>query len=147
MRSRCRIAIVWAIMPPIEVPTMWAFSMPRQSSTPMLSSAMSSSVYADLRSRLASWISDGVGRAVEVGRAADVAVVVPDHEEAAARELGAEVVLVGDHLRAEAHDQQHRGVGRVAEGLVTDVDVADAAGGLGHHLRLTAWGETQAVRG
>ena len=43
---RCgkRIATVWAIMPPIEAPTMWAFSMPRWSSTPTLSAAMSASV-------------------------------------------------------------------------------------------------------
>jgi hypothetical protein len=29
VRSGYRIATVWAIMPPIEVPTMCAFSMPR----------------------------------------------------------------------------------------------------------------------
>ena len=66
-------------------------------------------------------------RAVEVRRAADVAVVVADHEEAALGQLRAEVVVPGDHLRAEAHDQQHRRVARVPEGLVTDVDLADAA--------------------
>ena len=28
-RSGCRAAIVWAIMPPIEAPTMWAASISR----------------------------------------------------------------------------------------------------------------------
>ena len=44
VRSGCSIATRWAIMPPIEAPTMWACSMPRWSSTPMLSFAMSLSV-------------------------------------------------------------------------------------------------------
>ena len=43
---RCgeRIASVWAIMPPIDAPTMCALSIPRWSSTPTLSPAMSASV-------------------------------------------------------------------------------------------------------
>ncbi|HWK25456.1 MAG TPA: acyl-ACP thioesterase domain-containing protein, partial [Solirubrobacter sp.] len=43
-----------------------------------------------------------------------------------------------DHLRAEAHDQQQRRVGRVPERLVTDLQLAGAAEGLGHHFRLVA---------
>ena len=43
-RSGCSIAIVWAIIPPIEAPTMCARSMPRWSSSPTASPAMSESV-------------------------------------------------------------------------------------------------------
>ena len=42
--SGCRIARVWAIIPPIEAPTTWAAAMPVASSRPAASSAMSSSV-------------------------------------------------------------------------------------------------------
>ena len=46
-RTRCgrSIAIVCAIMPPIETPTTWAVSRPRWSSRPNASAAMSPSVY------------------------------------------------------------------------------------------------------
>ena len=40
-RSGCSIAIVWAIMPPIDTPTTWAPSMPSASSRPTASAAMS----------------------------------------------------------------------------------------------------------
>ena len=39
------MAIVWAIIPPIDAPMMWARSMPRWSSRPTASAAMSDSVY------------------------------------------------------------------------------------------------------
>ena len=42
-RSGCSIAIVWAIIPPIEAPTTWADSIPRWSSRPTVSAAMSRS--------------------------------------------------------------------------------------------------------
>jgi len=38
------MAIVWAIIPPIEAPTIWARSIPSASSTPMLSPAISARV-------------------------------------------------------------------------------------------------------
>ena len=66
-------------------------------------------------------------------RAPAVAVVVADHVEAAAGEVAAEVVTPGDHLRAEAHDQQHRRVGRVAERLVAEGDAAFELGELLAH--------------
>ena len=44
VRCGYRIATVWAIIPPIEAPTTWACSIPRWSSTPTLSPAMSASV-------------------------------------------------------------------------------------------------------
>ena len=44
IRSGCSIAIVCTIIPPIELPTMWARSIPRWSSRPMPSAAMSDSV-------------------------------------------------------------------------------------------------------
>ena len=40
-RLGCSIARVWAIMPPIETPAMWADSRPRWSSRPTASAAMS----------------------------------------------------------------------------------------------------------
>ncbi len=43
-RSGCSIAIVWAIMPPIDEPHTCAVSMPSWSSRPMPSAAMSDSV-------------------------------------------------------------------------------------------------------
>ena len=42
-RAGCSMAIVWAIIPPIEAPTMCADSMPRWSSSAMPSAAMSES--------------------------------------------------------------------------------------------------------
>jgi hypothetical protein len=45
IRSGRRIAIVWAIIPPIDVPTTWVRSMPSWSSRPNVSFAMSSSRY------------------------------------------------------------------------------------------------------
>ena len=39
------IAIAWAIIPPIDTPTTWAASMPRWSSRPTASAAMSLIVY------------------------------------------------------------------------------------------------------
>ena len=44
VRSVKRAAKTWAIMPPIDAPTMCARSMPRWSSSAAASSAMSSSV-------------------------------------------------------------------------------------------------------
>ena len=69
-------------------------------------------------------------------RAPDVAVVVADDVEAAAGEVRAEVLVPAEHLRAQAHDEQHGGVGRVAEGLEADLDLADAAEALGHAGRI-----------
>ncbi len=45
--TRCgaRAARCWAIIPPIDAPQTWARAMPSASSTPMLSDAMSTSVY------------------------------------------------------------------------------------------------------
>ena len=43
VRDGWQMAMVWAIMPPSEVPAMWARSQPSASSTATASSAMSSS--------------------------------------------------------------------------------------------------------
>ena len=50
-RVGCSMAMVCAIIPPIEMPTTWARSMPRWSSSPMPSWAMSLSRYAGLAKR------------------------------------------------------------------------------------------------
>ncbi len=67
---------------------------------------------------------DRVGRpqVVQVGGQADVAVVEPDHPVAPVGQLGAEVGRPCRHLGAQAHYQEHRRVGRVAELLVLDGD-------------------------
>ncbi len=44
VRALCRAAKTWAIMPPIDAPTMWAVSISRWSSSAAASSATSSSV-------------------------------------------------------------------------------------------------------
>jgi hypothetical protein len=83
----------------------------------------------------------GRGRgAVQPRRAPDVAVVVADHEESPVRQLRTEVLVPRQHLRAEAHDHEHRRVGRIPERLVTDVDLADAAKGLRHVIQRTRGG-------
>ena len=64
------------------------------------------------------------GELVELRRQAGVSVVEPDHEPATPGEPVAEAAVPGEHLRAEPGDQQDRGVGRVAERLVLEVDVA-----------------------
>ncbi len=70
---------------------------------------------------------------------ADVAVVEAHDVKAARREIAAEIVLPGDHLRAEAHDQQRRLISRIAERLVTERDVvADVAEALIHDPRMLA---------
>jgi hypothetical protein len=61
---------------------------------------------------------------VQVRGEPDVAVVEPDDEVAAGGEPGAEVVRPADHLRGEAHDQEHRRIAGVPEGLVGEVEVA-----------------------
>ena len=44
-RCGCSMAMVWAIIPPIEAPRTWARSIPMASSRPTASWAMSLSVY------------------------------------------------------------------------------------------------------
>ena len=55
-----------------------------------------------------------------MGRSPDVAVVEAHDVEAARRELAAEVLVPGDHLGAQAHDQQGGRVGVLAEGLIAE---------------------------
>ncbi len=57
-----------------------------------------------------------------------VAVVEADHVEPLLGQQRAEPRVPPRHRAAEAHDQQHRGVGGLAEGLVADVQVALPAG-------------------
>jgi hypothetical protein len=70
-RSGRRIAIVWAIIPPIEVPTRWARSMPRWSRRPNVSFAMSSSRYGTFVGRPeTSRMMFGIGPLILVDRPA-----------------------------------------------------------------------------
>ena len=104
-RSGCSIAIVWAIIPPIDAPTTWARSTPRWSSRPIASAAMSDSVYGDLGDRLAA--GDGRhhghrvdGLTVELRRQAAVAVVEADDVVALGGEELAEPGVPVDQLGA-----------------------------------------------
>src|SRR5436305_1104253 len=78
-------------------------------------------------------LADG-GRAAPDGSGAPgVAVVEPHDVEATVRELPAELLGPGDHLRRESHDQDERRIGAVAEPLPAQLDLgADAAELLGH---------------
>ena len=106
---------------------MWARSMPRWSSRPTASAAMSDSVYGTSGSGLARQRGAQHGAqvdldSVELRRQPAVAVVEADHEVPAVGELLAEGVLPGDHLSREAHDQEEGGVLRRPEGLVFELD-------------------------
>ena len=61
---------------------------------------------------------------VELRRPAGVPVVEPDHVSAPSGEAVAEAAVPREHLRAEPGDQHDRWVGRVAERLVLEGDVA-----------------------
>ena len=67
--------------------------------------------------RRRSWRSRAAARSTspstgDLGGQPDVAVVEPDHEEAAVDQALTELVGPGDHLGAQAHDQQQGRVGR-----------------------------------
>ena len=75
-----------------------------------------------------------IRRALELGREADVTVVVADSEEAAAGEVLHELLGPGDELGPQAHDQQQRRIGGIAPGLELDIDPIDVCGGHGGSL-------------
>ena len=52
-RAGCRMASVWAIIPPIDAPTTCAAGKPRASSRAAASSAMSPRLYGEMRSAYA----------------------------------------------------------------------------------------------
>lgn len=58
------------------------------------------------------------GMIVELGGQPAVAVVVPDHITPAVGQRTAEVLVPGEHLGTEAHDEQNGAVTGVAKGLV-----------------------------
>jgi hypothetical protein len=58
----------------------------------------------------------------DLGRQADIAVVEPDHVEAAVDEALAQLDVPRHQLGAEAHHEEERGILRIAEGLVLDLD-------------------------
>jgi hypothetical protein len=66
---------------------------------------------------------------LDLRREADVAVVEPHDVEAAAGEQLAEALVPAQHLNPEPHDQQHRGVRWVAEGLVFQLDAVGLRAG------------------
>ena len=60
--------------------------------------------------------------AVEMRRQPAVAVVVPNDEEALVGDRSTELLVPGDQLRGEPHDEQQRLVLRVSDGVVLDLD-------------------------
>jgi hypothetical protein len=83
----------------------------------------------------------------QMRRAADVAVVVPDHEETAIGEFRAEVGVPADHLGTKTHDEQHGGTIRIAERLVAELDVPYLAEALVHLARTLPVGVLRRARG
>src|SRR5829696_6119334 len=130
-------ASIWPIIPPIEAPTTCAGATSRFRNRTAVSSAISESVYCSgERRRRTIWLIVG-GTEIEVGRAADVAVVEADDIEAALGELVAEVLVPGDHLRRQSHDQHDRRVVGIAQGLVAEGHApAHVAELLGHRAIL-----------
>ncbi len=124
-------------MPPIEAPITWA-------------GASSSSL--EQAGRIVGHVGERVVRRAtrarqqlrearrtprDVRGAADVAIVEANDEQSAGGELLAEVLLPGDHLSAQPHDQQSRRVGWLPEGLIAEGHTpADIAKLLGHDRRL-----------
>ena len=126
-RSGCSMAMVWAIIPPIEAPTTWAESMPRwSSSADGVGGHVGQAVGRPRPARPGAAARNGgeevAADVVELGGQADVAVVVADHAEAAVDEGVAELDGPGDELGAEAHHEQQRLAARVAVGLVAELD-------------------------
>jgi hypothetical protein len=67
---------------------------------------------------------------------ARVAVVVADHEPVPVGQHPAEALLPPEHRGADAHDEQDRRVGRVPEGLGTQLDLVGLDHSLSHGLLL-----------
>ena len=99
-----------------------------------------------MRPRSAACTSGG-GRIRHVTREADVAVVEPDDVQAVPGERDAELIGPRQHLRPQAHDQQHGRRFRLAELLERDVDARgpDAAGDL--HAQVCATGSSMLISG
>ena len=74
----------------------------------------------------------GHAQAFEAGGQSDVTVVEADDAKPARRQRDAELVVPGDHLRRQAHDQHQRRRLRVAKGVVGEFDaVGPGQGRLG----------------
>ena len=99
--------------------------MPRAAIRLAVSLAMSLSVYGAV-AKSPRWMAakSGAGRSVQVRRQSDITIVEAHHEKAAIDQLLAEVLRPAEELPAETHDEQHRWVGRVAEGFIGDRDIA-----------------------
>ena len=69
---------------------------------------------------------------VDLGREPRVAVVEADHMEAALGEALAELEVPVDQLHPEPHYEQERGIARVADRLVDELDLSDPGALLGH---------------
>ncbi len=85
-----------------------------------------------------------VDAAPELGRQPDVTIVEADDVEAPLGEHPAELRVPGEHLHAEAHDEEDRLRLRIAEVVVAELDPVDPGelrallrdlDGLGDHLR------------
>ena len=93
-----RAASVWAIMPPIEAPTMWAGASSELAQQPGGVVCHVAQVVEDRIDLSRQQLARRGRGAVDPGRAADVAVVEADHLESASDQLLAELVGPADHL-------------------------------------------------
>ena len=120
----CSIAIVWAIIPPIEAPTTWARVDPEvvhqaeRCRRPCRAAGRGRS-----RGGRASCRAASARRPSRSRRVADVAVVEADRRGSRARPSSAQKSSSqASHLRRQAHDQEQRLAGRVADLLVGELD-------------------------
>ena len=112
-RSGWSIAISWAIMPPIDMPTTWALvDAERVEQADRIVGHVARAVYSERSRRrsITALASSRFGRrdAGELGRQAAVAVVERDHPEPAGDELVDEPLRPVDQLPTQPHHQQQR---------------------------------------
>ena len=121
------VATIWAIMPPIETPTMWAFLMPERVEQPdgipghVTDRVRQRCRLARLRASVIAFQSGEAG-GVELRREADVAVVEDDDPVAPLHQLLAELDGPRGELAVRAHDQEDGLAVLGAEALVGDGD-------------------------
>ena len=131
-RSGLVMAIVWAIIPPMDTPVTCARSIPSSSRSPK---------------RVVRHVLQQVGRpdreaghrlhhvrhrAVDLRGQARVAVVEADHVEAALGQSLAELEFPVDQLHPEPHHEQQGRIGGIADRLVDELNLSDVCALFSH---------------
>jgi hypothetical protein len=129
-RSGNSIAVLCAIMPPMEEPTTCARSMPSSSRrTDGIDGHVAQRVRRHRPGAVEVPGGEGAdelgqvhGAVVILGRQSAVAVVVADHVTASRRQQPTELGVPAEELSAEPHHQQDRQIRRVPERVVLQLD-------------------------